>query len=167
MEYLHYYNDYKDKVFTYFYYNLSRNKEQAEDLTSDTFLKAFEKFDLYNDAFAFSTWIFTIAKNTLFDYYKKQKYNIEIDELTEINHKEFLAYEINFWENVDNKEKLIDFWKAISKLDVAQKEIIVMKYINDFSNKEISQQTWKTEANVRKIASRWMKRVKEIMWVGS
>lgn len=164
MEYIKYYNDYKDKIFTYFYYNLAKNKEQAEDLTSDTFLKAFDKFDNYNDNFAFSTWIFTIAKNTLFDYYKKQKYDIQLDEISEINYKEFLSYESDIWKNIDNKEKIEDFSNALKKLDLAQKEVIIMKYINDFSNKEISEKTWKTETNVRKITSRWMQKIKEIMW---
>lgn len=167
MEYIKYYNDYKDKVFTYFYYNLAKNREQAEDLVSDTFLKAFEKFDNYNDNFAFSTWIFTIAKNTLFDYYKKQKYDIQLDEVSEINYKEFLSYETDIWQNMDNKEKIEDFSNALEKLDLAQKEVIIMKYINDFSNKEISEKTWKTEENVRKIKSRWMKKIKEIMWIKS
>lgn len=165
MNYITYYNDYKDKVFTYFYYNLAKNKEQAEDLTSDTFLKAFDKFATYNDNFAFSTWIFTIAKNTLFDYYKKQKYDLEIDEASEANYSEFLSYETDIWKDLDDKTKLKDFSKALEKLDLAQKEIIVMKYINDFSNKEISEKTWKTEANVRKITSRWIQKIKEIMWV--
>lgn len=163
MSYISYYNDYKDKIFSYFFYNLSYDRQQAEDLTSDTFLKAYEKFDLYNDNFAFSTWIFTIAKNTLFDYYKKQKYDVKITEETEINYQEFLSYEVNFWENIDNKDKIKDFWEALEKLNLVQREIIIMKYIKDFSNKEISLQTWKTEVNVRKIASRWMKKIKQII----
>lgn len=164
MNYIDYYNKYKDKIFSYFYYNLSKNREQAEDLTSDTFLKAFKKFDRYNDNFSFSTRIFTIAKHTLFDYYRKQKYDLELDEISESCYSEFLSYEEDIWKNIDNKDKLKDFSKALEKLNKTQKEIIVMKYINDFSNKEISEKTWKTEVNVRKILSRWLKKIKEIMW---
>ncbi len=163
MNYINYYNDYKHKIYTYFYYNLNKNQEQAEDLTSDTFLKAFEKFDSYNDKFAFSTWIYTIAKNILFDYYKKQKQHIEINEVSENVYSEFLSYEEDFWKNIDNNDKLKDFSKALEKLSPEQKEVVIMKYINDFSTKEISEKIWKKESNIRKILSRWLKRIKQIM----
>ena len=39
MSYIKYYEEFKDKIFSYFYYNLDKNSELAEDLTSDTFLK--------------------------------------------------------------------------------------------------------------------------------
>lgn len=163
MEFIQYYNKNKDKIYSYFYYNLSWNIDLAEDLTSDTFLRWFEKFHLYNDKYQFSTRIFTIAKNLLFDYYKKNKNNLSLDDLLELNLKDFASYEINFSENIDTKDTIIDFNKALEKLNPSQKEVIVMKYIKDYSTKEISELTWKTDVNIRKILSRWIKRLKNIL----
>ena len=41
MDYIEFYNKYRDKIFSYFYYNLRNDRELAEDLTSETFLKWF------------------------------------------------------------------------------------------------------------------------------
>ena len=82
MKYIKFYNENKDKIFSYFYYNLNQNTELSEDLTSETFLKGFEKFDTYNEEYQFSTWIFTIARNLLIDFFRKKKIEITIDETT-------------------------------------------------------------------------------------
>ena len=51
-----------------------RDKEQAEELANDVFIKAFENLEDYDQNVAkVSTWIFTIAKNLLIDYYRKRK----------------------------------------------------------------------------------------------
>lgn len=164
MQYIDYYNQYKDKIFSYFYYNLSQNRELAEDLSSDTFLKAFEKFNTYNDDFAFSTWIYTIAKRTLINHYKKQKIHIDLEEMNESSLQEFASYEENFWKNVDDKEELKAFYEALEKLNPAEKEVIIWKYIQEYSTKEIAENSGKSEANVRKILSRWMWKIKKMLW---
>ena len=48
------------------------SKEDVEDLTIATFSKAFDKLDSYDDSFAFSTWIQTIASNNLIDFFRKK-----------------------------------------------------------------------------------------------
>ena len=48
------------------------SKEDVEDLTIATFSKAFDKLDSFDDSFAFSTWIQTIASNTLIDFFRKK-----------------------------------------------------------------------------------------------
>ena len=53
MKYIKFYNGNKDKIFSYFYYNLNQNLELSEDLTSETFLKWFEKFETYNEEYQF------------------------------------------------------------------------------------------------------------------
>ena len=159
MSYINHYEDFKDKVFSYFYYNLNKNRELAEDLTSETFLKWFDKFDSYNPDYKFSTWIFTIARNTLTDYFRKNKVDISLDEIGEIDYTEFLKYEQDFDRKIDNEDILLEAQDAIWKLPLVQKDIIIMKYLSEFSTKEISSITWKTEVNIRKIISRWLKKI--------
>lgn len=129
MTYINFYHDYKDKIFSYFFYNLDKNYSLAEDFTSDTFLKAFKSFDSYNAEYKFSTWIFTIARNILYDYYRKEKVNISLDEETEITFEEFLKYEENLDEKIDIDIKMQEVYKHIEKIPIFQKEVIVMKYM--------------------------------------
>ena len=54
-----------------------QSKEDVEDLSIATFSKAFDKLKSYNDSFAFSTWINTIATNTLIDFFRKNDVNFK------------------------------------------------------------------------------------------
>lgn len=63
---------YRDPIY-FMLYDKIRNQEIAKDLTIETLGKAFKKLHLYQPAFAFSTWLFTIARNNCIDYLRKQK----------------------------------------------------------------------------------------------
>lgn len=163
MDYITYYNEYKDKIFSYFYYHVNKDTQIAEDLTSDTFLKGFEKIDTYNDDFAFSTWIFTIARNTLYDYYKTNKINVSIDNWNDwdLSLDEFIKYEQDFHKKITDEQKVQQIYEKIEKMPHPQKDIFIMKYLEDFSHKEIANITWKSEANIRKILSRGIALIKQ------
>jgi len=163
MKYIKFYNGNKDKIFSYFYYNLNQNLELSEDLTSETFLKWFEKFETYNEEYQFSTWIFTIARNTLIDFFRKNKIEITIDETTEITYSEFTQYEQDFAKKIDTDEKMKQVYRVMDQLSEDQREVIVMKYLSEFSTKEISHITGRWEASIRKVISRWLKRLESLL----
>ena len=80
------YNEFMPKVFQYIHYKVS-DQQLTEDLTSTVFEKALGNFDKYSsDKGAFSTWIFSIARNTLIDYYRtnKVKQQVSLDEAIEV-----------------------------------------------------------------------------------
>ncbi len=156
MKYIDFYNNYKDQIFSYFFYNLNQDRYLAEDLTSDTFLKGFEKFEGYDKNRKFSTWIFTIARNTLYDYYRKKKIDISIDEEMEMSFTEFIRYEEDFEKKIDTSIHIEQVYLALENIPEGQRDMIVMKYIQELSTKEISNMTGKTEANIRKTLSRWL-----------
>ena len=56
-----------------FLVHLTHDVHQAEDLTQETFLKAFHGLDRFNSANAFSTWLFTIAKRTAYNHFRGMK----------------------------------------------------------------------------------------------
>ncbi len=75
------YIKYKDKVFGYIF-NRIHNHADAEDLTSDVFMKIVTHIDDYSpERASASTWIFVIAQNTLIEYYRKKKQTEDIDEV--------------------------------------------------------------------------------------
>lgn len=145
-----YYEQYKDKVFSFFYYRLDADTPLAEDLTSDTFLKAFDRFETYQDKYAFSTWIYRIARNTLIDHFRtnKREEPEESEELEKVASKEDFTLE------VDRKLKQKEIEIALSKIPGNQREAVILKYLEELETKEIAEILDTSQANVRKLLSR-------------
>ena len=65
---------YKDSIY-FMALKMVNNKEDAMDLTVETFAKAFEKLEKYQPDYAFSTWLFRVATNNCIDFIRKKKLN--------------------------------------------------------------------------------------------
>ena len=75
------FKEYKNKVFGYIF-NRIHNYADAEDLTSDVFAKVVSHIDGFNpEKASASTWIYVITKNTLIEYFRKQRMTEDIEEL--------------------------------------------------------------------------------------
>ena len=73
---------YRDPLYFMLYEKIG-NQDLAKDLTIEALGKAFKKLNLYVPDYAFSTWLFTIARNNCIDYLRKYKLpTISIDEIT-------------------------------------------------------------------------------------
>ncbi len=74
------YTEYRDKVSRYVFCKL-RNKNDAEDLVSEIFLKVYENLDKFDANLAsVSTWIYTITQNTVTDYFRSNRTYSELPE---------------------------------------------------------------------------------------
>jgi RNA polymerase sigma-70 factor (ECF subfamily) len=159
-QFLVHYHDYKNKIYSYILYRINGNTELAEDITSDVFFKAYKAFAKYDEkSAAFSTWIYRIARNTLIDHFRKNKMH-----QTEYND------EIHGGENeehfVDRLDVEIDMKKvhgALETLPDLQREIVVLKLLENFDTHEIAEQVGKTPENVRKILSRGLKTLRNCL----
>lgn len=164
-DFLTHYHELKHKVFSFFYYRLNNDTQLAEDMTSETFCKAFEKKDQYNINFAVSTWIFTIARNHLTDYFRKnetKKYDsaVDIDDANIVVKDEPAL----FWKkDIDHKFFKTKFESALTHLSNSQKEVLLLKYLDDQSNQEIAQIMDITVENVRQNHSRGLKKIKPLL----
>lgn len=155
-EFLDHYNIYFEKVYRYIFFRVGRNKELAEDLTSEIFLKALENYGDFDHARPFAVWIYRIAHNHLVDFYKKMKFEMmDIEEVAnEIKSKGDLEREV---ETKINTGTVTDVLEDLPRL---QKEVVVMKYVNDLTNPEIAQILDTNEAHVRVLhhrALKWLK----------
>ena len=100
-----------------------------------SFSKAFEKIDLFDKKYKFKTWIVSIAKNQLNDYFKKKKLRFEnIENINLVG----LKNNSNPEEELINKEKYNHLNEKIEELKPMYKEIIKLKYIEDLSIRQIS-----------------------------
>ena len=122
------YTDYHNKILGYILSQVN-DYNLAEDLCSDVFVKVYEKIDTFNSSKAsFSTWIFTITRNKLIDYYRQRKVMVEIPET--------LAYEEE--DDEPKPEDLETLSKALDSLNDREKKIIVKHYYNKEKLKDIA-----------------------------
>lgn len=66
------YEMHSDKVYSYIFL-LVRNKETSEDLTQETFIKAYRNIKSFRKESSIYTWLTQIARNTVFDFYRKKR----------------------------------------------------------------------------------------------
>jgi RNA polymerase sigma-70 factor (ECF subfamily) len=122
---------------------MCNDPQKAEDISTDSFLAAFEKIDKYEiEKAQFSTWLFTIAKNLALQTLKSDKRNISLDiEYDEegTTMKDFIQEEESEeykYDAVDKKAAIM--LKHIEKLKEPYKSVIEMREIKKMSYKDIS-----------------------------
>ena len=121
-------------------YGFSKSKEEAEDLTHDVFIKLFVKLRSFKGNSKFSTWLYSFTYNFCVNYVqrnthkKKEKVTIVTDQIKE-NSDEVDEIDDNILFQLKS-EKLA---KALSLIDPSDKMILLMKYQDDMSIKEIQE----------------------------
>ena len=133
------YNEYFKKIYNYIYGQVL-NREVTEDLTEDVFVKVIDNLEGYNPSkAAISTWIYTIAKNTVNDYRKRAYVNreSEIDENVElISTTEKYYYDNpNTLKYTENQQ----LFNILSELTEAERDFLELRYGLELSNEEIAQ----------------------------
>ena len=151
--FLKYYKEYKDKVYNYFLYRLSFNKSLAEDLSSEVFLRAFDKFESFEEDRSFQAWVYAIARNCLYNYYRTCNREVELDQALNL-------YVEDYGEIANNleSERIL---KKIKKLDIYNREVLLLRYVDELSNGEIAEVLNKNEGAIRTQISRALKILKE------
>lgn len=163
--FVNHYETYKDKVYSYIFYRLDMDQALAEDLTSDTFIKAYEKFDTYDEQFAFSTWIYTIARNVMTDYFRtlsKQR-NESLCEEDESEHFQSNDHVDDWNIALDTEASMKQVQEILTGLPEFQKDCVIMKYLDELSTKEIAHITDQNEASVRQALSRGIRKVRTVL----
>ena len=116
-------------------YNLTKDKEEVDDISQEVFLKIYKSLDKYNPEFKFSTWSVTIARNLCVDLLRKKKVSV-----TAIEEIEGVSRDLNTPENrYLNKEKALGIRKAIEDLPENYRTPIVLYYQKGKAYKEIAE----------------------------
>jgi len=146
------YDSYVEKIYRFIYYK-THHKETAEDLTSDTFLKALEKINSFKEG-SFQAWLFKIARNTVIDYYRKKKSVLNIDDVWDLGKTD------NIVKDLEMKEKLEKVYDSFSKLNSIQREIVLLRIWEDMPYKEIAEIVGKKEGACKMIFTRAISKLK-------
>lgn len=132
------YNYYFKDVY-YFLYSLSKDKHVAEDLTSETFVKAIKAIESFKGNCDIKVWLFQIAKNSYFSYLRKHKNLIELDSVPE--EKDDFALE----KSVISLEESMKIHEILHNLSEPYKEVFSLRIFGELSFKQIGSLFGKTE----------------------
>lgn len=154
------YNAYFIRILNYVCYRIN-NRQDAEDLTSQIFIKLFSKLEYYQENKApLSAWIFCIARNTVTDYYRshsRQAYTC-LDDISEIA------------DTRDGPDRLVDaeemrksLQSALKLLSERERKAIELKFWCGFSNRSIAKLLDISDSNVGVILHRAVQRLRHML----
>jgi RNA polymerase sigma-70 factor (ECF subfamily) len=152
------YDMHVDRVYRHIYYRVG-NEADAEDLTQQVFLKAWQAINRYKKtASPFVAWLITISHNLVVDFYRtrKDKANIEAEVLADgpASRPEQTA-EANF-----EQQRLR---KAILQLSGNEQQVVILRFIEGFEFSEIASLLKKKEGNIRVILHRALIKLRNIL----
>lgn len=150
------YDLYLDAVYRYLYYRLGSQTE-AEDLTEQVFLKAWEAIHRFKwQGKPFAAWLYRLARNILIDHVRTRKSAVSLDDhmnLASPNSEAWIA------QSLDAEE----LTKAIGQLTDEQQQVIVLKFLQGAENSEIAALMNKREGAIRALQLRALQALRRIL----
>ena len=156
------YDLYVEKIYRFIYFKVS-SAEQAEDLTSETFLKAWQYLMTQREVISLKALLYTIARTAVIDHYRaiaNERQDTHIDDyvLNTVTDEKSARLIRDVEAHFDTTQLL----ETIRGLKDEYREIIVMKYLDEMSTKEIADVLGKSTSNVRVILHRATKAISEV-----
>ncbi len=136
---------YESKVYSYIYYSV-KNQELAEDLFQDVFTKIIIRLrsGKYKETGKFYAWVMRVAHNLIIDTYRKDIDDkiISNDETEQdLFNDPSLAVNENREQEMIKEQMISDIQELIARLPESQRQVLLMRYYEDMSFKEIAQLT--------------------------
>lgn len=148
------------KIYNYIYYRTG-NVHDAEDLTARVFQRALSHITKYKKTkVPFSAWLYRIAHNLVANWHRdnKRKNELPLEDHSNIKSKVEMP-EVQI-ENRQEVEKLI---KAIHKLSSDRQQLLILKYVENLSNKEVGEIMRKSEGAIKSLYHRTLKELRSII----
>jgi RNA polymerase sigma-70 factor (ECF subfamily) len=143
--------------------------QEAEDITNTIFEKAFAAIGRYEPSPAqFSTWLYTIAQNTIIDHYRKRR-------LPQVDDAEAQLFAITDPDVGPEGSLLLDerrrfLYQAVMQLTPEQRQVVGCRFFFNLSVYEVAQMTGKTEGAVKALQFRALERLRRMLapdWAGT
>lgn len=152
------YERYYQGIYRYVYYRVG-DQALAEDLTGDIFLKMLHGIESYSiQGVPFSAWLYRIARNRIIDHLRRQpqKADLSLEEAR----VETIASSDSTLENALQREELL---KAVQILTDEQRQVIILKFIDDLDNSTIAKVLGKTEGAIKSLQHRALDTLRQHM----
>jgi RNA polymerase sigma-70 factor, ECF subfamily len=137
------------------------NENDAEDITIQTFSKAFDKIATFNDEYKFKTWLITISKNIHIDLIRKEKKSISTDNDDTIY--KVLDESPSPEDKIITEQNLAKLLRDLKKLKPHYQEVINLRYFQELSYQEIANALNEPISNIKVKLLRAKKLLAEII----
>ncbi|CAG7596326.1 ECF subfamily RNA polymerase sigma factor, BldN family [Actinacidiphila bryophytorum] len=145
------YDHYSDTVYRYIYYRVG-SKATAEDLTSETFLRALRRIGTFTwQGRDFGAWLVTIARNLVADHFKSSRFRLEVTTGEMLDANEVArSPEDSVLESLSNEALLT----AVRKLNPQQQECVTLRFLQGLSVAETARVMGKNEGAIKTLQYR-------------
>lgn len=131
-EYEALYRKYADDVYNYIWYRVGHDRDLAEDLMQEVFIRAFKHLSKFRHrGYSYRTYLLTIARNLLANHFRKKPF-VPLDEIADI------PDEVTTEQRVSRKLAAEDLWRAVQDLSVNERDAILMHYQKEMPVKDIA-----------------------------
>ena len=148
------------KIYNYIYYRTG-NVHDAEDLTARVFQRALNHITKYKRTdVPFTAWLYRIAHNLVANWHRdsKRRKEVPLEDHTELKSKQ------EFPEHAIEKKQDIEFLlNAIHRLSNDRQMVLILKYVEDLSNKEIGEIMGKTEGAIKSLYHRTLIELRNLL----
>lgn len=137
----------------------------SEDITSEVFMRVWRKWATIRTDYI-QALLYKIAKNIIVDHYRKKKNRkqISLEESVEKGIEPF--YDQQFVEQIQKNDNINMLIKHLSTLPQNLKDVLVLRFMDDLSAREVGQILSISEVNVRVLQCRAIKKLREVVKIG-
>jgi len=138
-------------IYDFVYYK-THHRETAQDLTSQTFMKALRSISSFDaNQASFKTWLYTIARRTVIDHYRKTKPTLDIEDAFDLADDTDIERDVHLSQLMDQVQPLL------AQLTAQQREIVLLRLWQGKSYEEIADIVGKSESACKMLFSRTMR----------
>jgi RNA polymerase sigma-70 factor, ECF subfamily len=159
------YDIYVKRIYSFVFFKVS-NHEEAEDITSEVFLKAWRYINEKKKIESFSGLLYKLARNCVIDLYRsnsRQKETLSIDTEMEIELGDAGKWKRDLGEELVNKLEMQKIVLALQKIKQEYREIVTLRYVDEMEISEIAEITGKGHIAIRVTLHRGLKKLKELL----
>ena len=134
---------YRDPIYFMLYEKVG-DQELAKDLTIESLGKAFKKLHLYTPSYAFSTWLYTVARNHCIDYLRKHKLptisidKMMLDEDGKRNTFDLKSTDLNPEQKMEKKQRIAILRQIVDQLKPKYRDLVKLRYFKEMTYDEIA-----------------------------
>ncbi len=150
---------YERRIFGYVMRHVN-NREDAEDITQEVFIKLYKKFDSYDPKQTFTTWLFTIATNTIYDFLRHRRGKQDLLIVDDPDQPLETADSRDAYIAV---EASVDVAQGLEKIKTVYRTVLLLYYRDELTCEEIAAALKIPIGTVKTHLSRARKSLKEVL----
>ncbi|WP_226034650.1 RNA polymerase sigma factor SigX [Aquibacillus saliphilus] len=157
------YDNYHKDLFQFLIY-MVKDKQQAEDLVQEVYIKVLHSYDTFKGESSPKTWLFSVARHVAIDFFRKQKRKRVLDFFDWGEKGHLISDDNNLPEEIailNDEMKLV--YTCLDKCSIDQKSVIILRYIQSFTIQETADTLGFSVSKVKTTQHRGMKALKSLV----